>query len=141
MIHVTLLCVGRLKEPYLLSAVAEYEKRLTAFCRLKIKELPEGNPVVDSLPDGDYLVALCIEGQTCDSPSFSARLAELPLSGRSSVCFVIGGSDGLPDAVKQKAHWKLSFSPMTFPHHLARVMLLEQLYRAFQIQSGGKYHK
>ncbi len=141
MVHVDLICVGRLKEPYLAAAVSEYEKRLAPFARLTIRELPEGHPVVDTLPAAAYVVALCIEGRMCDSPAFAGRLAELQVSGRSSLCFVIGGSDGLPEAVKQRAEWRLSLSPMTFPHHVARVLLLEQLYRAFQINSGGKYHK
>lgn len=87
------------------------------------------------------VVALCVEGEAASSPELAGYLHRCALEGHSRVCFVIGGSDGLNPAVKQRAHWRLSMSPMTFPHHLARVMLLEQIYRAFTINEGGKYHK
>ena len=87
------------------------------------------------------MVALCVEGRACSSEELSRRLQELAVAGKTQVTFLIGGSVGLAEEVKRQADWKLSMSPMTFPHHLARVMLLEQIYRAFQIQQGTKYHK
>ena len=123
------------------AAAAEYQKRLTPYVKLTVRELPEGHPVTDALPPGALTVALCVEGELCSSEALAAQLAAWQLSGRSSLCFVIGGSDGLPEEVKARAGRRLSLSPMTFPHHLARVLLLEQLYRAIQINAGGKYHK
>ena len=141
MTHIHLLCVGRMKEPYLVAAAAEYQKRLTPYVRLTVRELPEGHAVADVLPSGVLIVALCVEGELCSSEALAAKIDVWQTAGRSSLCFVIGGSDGLPDAVKSRADWRLSLSPMTFPHHLARVLVLEQLYRACQINAGGKYHK
>jgi 23S rRNA (pseudouridine1915-N3)-methyltransferase len=140
-LHIDVVCVGRLKEPYYEAACREYLKRLSAYARVVVRELPEGHGVLDALPGGAFVAALCVEGELCSSEALAARLAAWPLSGTSAVCFVIGGSEGLPEAVKQRAGWRLSLSPMTFPHHLARVMLLEQLYRGFMINGGGKYHK
>jgi len=131
-----------MKEPYFVAAAAEYQKRLAPHVKLTVKELPEGHPVVNELPrDATLTVALCVDGQPCTSQQLAADIAAWQLSGISSVCYVIGGSDGLPGAVVQRADKRLSLSAMTFPHHLARVILLEQLYRAFQIIAGGKYHK
>ncbi len=160
MLTVNLYCVGKLKEEYWRKASAEYEKRLSAFCRLQIIELPEtrvpenpspaqieqvlqaeGKQFLAKLPEGGAVIPLCIEGKQLDSVQFSRLLEEIPLSGKSTVSFLIGGSHGLADAVKARGERKLSISPMTFPHQLARVMLLEQIYRAFQITAGGKYHK
>ena len=129
-----------MKEPYFAAAAVEYQKRLKPYAKLIIRELPEDHAVLDILPRA-LLIALCVEGESCSSKALAARLAAWQLGGCSSFCFVVGGSDGLPDAVKQKANWRLSLSEMTFPHHLARVILLEQLYRVFMINSGGKYHK
>ncbi len=160
MLNITVLCVGKCKEAYWREACAEYVKRLSAFCRLSVTEveeerLPErpsqaqidaclaaeGKRLLDRVPPGAAVVALCIEGKPMTSPAFSALLEEYALRGISHVALVIGGSWGLSDEVKTAAKVKLSFSPMTFPHQLARVMLLEQVYRAMQISSGGKYHK
>lgn len=160
MLNVTLLCVGKLKEAYWRDACAEYEKRLGAFCRFKLIEvaeerLPEnpsaaqisatmeaeGKRLLDQMPKDCAVIPLCIEGKELDSPSLSARIQKLAVEGTSHIAFVIGGSWGLSDAVKNRAVLRLSMSPMTFPHQLARVMVLEQVYRAFQIASGGKYHK
>lgn len=160
MLRVKIVCVGKLKEPYLRDACAEYRKRLSAFCRLEIDELPaarvpdapsdariaaalaeEGARILARIPSGAYAYAMCIEGKQRPSEQFSAELQKLAVGGVSSVCFLIGGSWGLSDAVKARTQAKLSMSQMTFPHQLARVMLLEQLYRAFEISSGGKYHK
>lgn len=160
MLRVTLLCVGNLKECYWRNACAEYEKRLSAFCKLSIVELPEerlpdapsaaqitqvldaeGKRILAKIPANAAVVALCIEGKEMPSPAIAATLERFANDGKSDVVFIIGGSHGLSDAVKEKATLRLSMSPMTFPHQLARVMLLEQLYRAFQISGGGKYHK
>ena len=157
---ITVLCVGKLKERFYLDAAAEYCKRLQRFCRLEIIELPESRLPEDpsqaqirqaldaeadairaKLPKGGAVAALCIEGDTCSSEALSRRMQQLATGGKAQLTFLIGGSVGLSETLKQQADWRLSMSPMTFPHHLARVMLLEQIYRAFQIQQGTKYHK
>ena len=158
--RVTLICVGKLKEKFYQEACAEYIKRLSRHCRLEIWELPEqklpdapspaqiqqalereAEAVREKLPAGALLAALCIEGTLCSSEALSRRLRDFALGGKSQLTFLIGGSFGLDAALKAQADLRLSMSPMTFPHHLARVMLLEQLYRAFQIQEGTRYHK
>ena len=160
MLTVRIICVGRLKEKFYLSAAAEYLKRLSAFCRAEVEELPESrlpaNPseaeiraalkreresIALRIPDGALTVALCIEGKELDSVRFSELLEACALKGKSRICFLIGGSFGLDEELKAGADLRLSMSQMTFPHHLARIMLLEQLYRAFQIQGGTRYHK
>lgn len=157
---VTILCVGKLKEQFYDQAVREYCKRLLPFCKLNLEELPEyklpADPtnaeieialekeksVIESrIPKGALVVALCIEGELSSSENFSKLLGQYSLNGFSKMCFIIGGSFGLSKSIKQNADYRLSMSPMTFPHHLARVMLLEQIYRAYQIASGSKYHK
>ena len=152
MIAVRLICVGKLKERFYQDACAEYVKRLGAYCRLDICELPEeaGRPdglrregvrVLESIPAGAYVIALCIEGETMSSEQLAGLLSALQTRGVSRIALVIGSSEGLDPAVKQRADLRLSMSPMTFPHHLARVMVLEQLYRALSIAAGAKYHK
>jgi 23S rRNA (pseudouridine1915-N3)-methyltransferase len=152
MLHVKLICVGRLREPHYIAACREYEKRLTPLCRLETLEIPEeperpgalereGERLIAAIPAGAYTVALCIEGESVSSEALAARLESLTARGVSRMCLIIGGSNGLSDAVKARADWRLSMSAMTFPHHLARVMALEQLYRAMSINSGSKYHK
>ncbi len=141
MLRVSVLCLGRLKEPYYADACREYCKRLGAYCKVEVTELPEDGDIAGRVPRGAYVIALCIEGRKLSSEALAARLEELAGRGVSRVCFLIGGSEGLPEAVKAKADFSLSMSDMTFPHHLARVMLLEQLYRAFSINAGAKYHK
>ncbi len=160
MLRVTLLCIGNLKERYWRDACAEYEKRLSAFCKLSIIELPEerlpenpsaaqiaqaldaeGKRILSKIPQGAALAALCIEGKEMSSPALATTFDKYANDGKSDIVLIIGGSHGLADIVKEKATLRLSMSPMTFPHQLARVMLLEQIYRAFQISSGGKYHK
>ena len=155
--RVTVLCVGKLKEKFYIDAAAEYVKRLQRSCKLDIVELPEyrlpeepspaeiqkalqaeGAAIRERLPKGGAVVALCIEGKPCSSVELSRRMA---VSGKSQLTFLIGGSVGLSEDVKKLADWRLSMSPMTFPHHMARIMLLEQLYRAYQIAAGTKYHK
>ena len=157
---VTLLCVGKLKERFYIDAAAEYAKRLQRLCRLEIVELPESRlpddpspaelrralqaeaaAICQRLPGSGALVALCIEGKPCSSEELSRRLTELGVQGRTQLTFLIGGSVGLDESLKQQADWRLSMSPMTFPHHMARIMLLEQIYRAYQIAGGAKYHK
>ena len=152
---VTVLCVGRLKEPFYEAAAAEYAKRLGRFCKLEIVELAEQrlpeNPspaevarglakeaeaIRAKLPPAVTVVALCVEGRM----KSSEELAQL-LEGSEQLVCIIGSSFGLDPSIKAAAQLRLSMSPMTFPHHLARVMLLEQIYRGFQINGGGKYHK
>ena len=139
MLNIKIICVGKLKEPHYVAAAAEYVKRLGPFYRLEIMELPEGSVV--TLPKGSFNAALCVEGDMLSSEALAAKIDSLATQGVSKLCFVIGGSDGLDERVKEAADLRLSMSRMTFPHHLARVMLLEQLYRAASINGGGKYHK
>ena len=141
MLRVTVICLGRLKEKHYIAACAEYLKRLTAYCQPEVIELPENGDIAAKLPRGAHVIALCIEGEKTDSPGLARHLEKCALTGCSRVCFLIGGSEGLPESVKAAADWRLSMSDMTFPHHLARVMLLEQIYRAFTISAGAKYHK
>lgn len=158
--EVTFVCIGKLKEQYLRDACAEYSKRLSAFCKLKVIELAperlsenpsqaeiqkalsiEGKRILEKIPDRAAIIAMCIEGRHLSSEELSKKLSELATHGIGSVAFVIGGSFGLSNEVKEKSTLRLSVSRMTFPHQLFRVMLLEQIYRAFQIQNGTKYHK
>ncbi|MBP3427169.1 MAG: 23S rRNA (pseudouridine(1915)-N(3))-methyltransferase RlmH [Clostridia bacterium] len=157
--NMALICMGRLKEKYWRDAAAEYEKRLSRFGKWETIELPdlpepsnsspaieeqikkkEGDAILAKIRDGDVVVCLCIDGKQMDSVQLSRKLTELIDTGRR-VVFVIGGSLGLSDEVVRRAQVKLSFSPMTFPHQLARIMLLEQTYRAMKIAAGERYHK
>lgn len=157
--NMALVCMGRLKEKYWRDAAAEYEKRLSRFGKWETVELPdlpepansspaieeqirkkEGEAILAKIRDGDIVVCLCIDGRQMDSVHLSEKLTELIDTGRR-VVFVIGGSLGLSQDVVRRAQLKLSFSPMTFPHQLARVMLLEQTYRALKIAAGERYHK
>jgi 23S rRNA (pseudouridine1915-N3)-methyltransferase len=152
--------VGKLKEKHFAAACAEYEKRLGAFCKLTITELPEerlpDNPsqaqidaalekeaanLFQKLPKGAKLIAMCVEGKLLSSEALAAQVEKWTVEGASHLALVIGGSFGLHPSVKERAQLRLSMSPMTFPHHLARVMLLEQLYRGFKITEGSPYHK
>ena len=157
--RITVLCVGKLKEKFYADAAAEYCKRLSRYCKIEVTELPETRLPEDPSPaeiksalaaeanairqklEGGAVVAMCIEGQTCSSEALSKKLAAFALEGKSKVTFLIGGSFGLDETLKKQADWRLSMSPMTFPHHLARVMLLEQIFRACQIAEGTRYHK
>ena len=141
MLRVRVVCLGRLKERFYIAACEEYLKRLSGFCRVEVTELAEDADPVPAIPKGAYTIALCIEGDKLDSPSLARLLEQRAVAGDSSFCFLIGGSEGLPPAAKAAAAFRLSMSDMTFPHHLARVMLLEQLYRAFTITAGTRYHK
>ena len=158
--RVTVLCVGKLKERFYIDAAAEYVKRLQRHCKLELIELPEqrlpddpspaeiqkalraeGDAIREKLPKGGAVIALCIEGKPCSSQELSRRMADLAVQGKTQLTFLIGGSVGLDEDLKRRADWRLSMSPMTFPHHMARIMLLEQIYRAYQIAGGTKYHK
>lgn len=158
--NIKIICVGKLKEEFYIQAVKEYAKRLRTLCKLEIEELAEvklpqepskseieaalfkeGTAVVNRIPKGSMVIAMCIEGKRMTSEKFSEMLDEFAVSGASKLCFIIGGSFGLSKEVKELAGVKLSMSDMTFPHHLARVMLLEQIYRGYKISGGGKYHK
>lgn len=158
MLNVNLICIGKLKENYLKDACGEYLKRLGAFCKTTVFELdeyrlpdsPSQSQIDMALKDegerilkkaeGSTIIAMCIEAKQMDSETLAQTVNELSLT-TSKISFVIGGSFGLSDEVKNKAKIKLSMSKMTFPHQLARVMLLEQIYRAFMINNGNKYHK
>lgn len=158
--RITLLCVGKLKEKFYAEAAAEYVKRLSRYCKLELVELPEERLPEDpspaqidaallkeaeairaKLPPSSTLAALCIEGRERSSEELARLMAVWASRGESRLVFLIGGSHGLHESIKAQAAEKLSMSPMTFPHHLARVMLLEQIYRAYQINAGTKYHK
>lgn len=160
MLTVNIICIGKIKEKYWTEAILEYKKRLTSFCRFNIIELDEekihsdpnptqinsiveaeGKRIISKLSKDSCVIALCIEGKMISSPDLAEKLTEIALSGKSTVNFIIGGSWGLSNQVKEKANLKLSMSKMTFPHQMARVILCEQIYRAFEIQNNGKYHK
>ena len=148
MLKVKLICVGRLKEKFYIDACAEYIKRLGRYCRFELCEVAEsgslekeGTAVLEKIPQGAFVIAMCIEGRRMDSEKLAAEIAAKTVGGCSQMVLLIGGSDGLHESVKARAQLRLSMSPMTFPHHLARVMVLEQVYRAFTINEGSKYHK
>ena len=147
MLGVKLICCGKLKESFYKDACAEYEKRLQALCRLTVVRVPESDlkkeaeAIIGNVPQGAYLIAMCIEGKQISSEDAAKKLTELQNRGVSQICIVIGSSEGLHESVKARADARLSMSPMTFPHHLAQVMTLEQLYRALSINAGSKYHK
>ena len=160
MFDITLIAMGKLKEKFYLSAAAEYEKRMKGYCQFKILELPEirlpedpspaeinaglekeADLILTKIPRGAWFCVLTPEGKMLSSEALAAKMKDVKLSGKSSACFLIGSSFGMAQRIKDKADFKLSMSPMTFPHHLARVMVLEQLYRAEAIQAGSKYHK
>ena len=160
MFEITLITVGKLKEKFYLSAAAEYEKRLRGLCDFRMIELPEAklpdSPsaaeiqaglekeaelILSKLPKGTWFCVLTPEGKELSSEALAGKMADIKLSGKSSASFLIGSSFGMSDRVKEKADFRLSMSPMTFPHHLARIMVMEQLYRSESIQAGTKYHK
>lgn len=161
MIKVNIVCFGKLKETYWRDAVAEYAKRLSAYCDFKIAEFPEvrlpDNPSEKNITDvlekealllepyisakGAFNIAMCIEGKTVGSEKLAEKISDISVDGCSTVNFFIGSSYGLSESVKSRCRMKLSMSPMTFPHQLARVMLCEQIYRAFSINAHTKYHK
>lgn len=160
MFNITLIVMGKLKEKFYLSAAEEYVKRLKGYCEFHLYELPEyrlpedpspaeiaaglekeAESIYSKIPKGAWFCVFTPEGKTLSSEAFAQKLKDVKLSGKSSACFLIGSSFGMSPKVKEKADFKLSMGPMTFPHHLARIMVMEQLYRAEAIQSGSKYHK
>lgn len=160
MFEITLIAMGKLKEKFYINAACEYEKRLKGYCQFKILELPEvrlpDNPspaeimaglekeaelILSKIPKGSWFCTLTPEGKMLSSDELAIKMKEIKNNGKSSACFLIGSSFGISQRVKDRADFKLSMSPMTFPHHLARIMVLEQIYRAESIQSGSKYHK
>lgn len=160
MFDITLITMGKLKEKFYLSAAEEYTKRLGGYCSFHLLELPEyklpedpspaeitaglekeADLILAKIPKGAWFCVFTPEGKVLSSEAFAAKLKEVKLSGKSSACFLIGSSFGMAPRIKEKADFRLSMGPMTFPHHLARIMVLEQLYRAESIQAGSKYHK
>ena len=160
MLNITIIAVGKLKEQYLRDASAEYQKRLSTLCKLNIVEInPEklsDNPsakeienalnneakkIIEKIPKGAKVYSMCIEGKQRTSEELSREIDNLALEGVRNIVFIIGGSFGLSDEVKKLSAFRLSMSKMTFPHQIARIMLLEQIYRATQISIGTKYHK
>ena len=160
MLSVHLICVGKLKEKFYLEACAEYMKRLSPYCKLTLTELPEvklpqnpslgeiaaaldkeGDAIRAKIPPNSSVVALCVEGKLRSSEELAALVRTWEHNAAKHLAFVIGGSYGLHPSIKAEAWVQLSMSPMTFPHHLARVMVLEQIYRAFKINEGSSYHK
>ncbi len=158
--EITLIAMGKMKEKFYQSAAAEYEKRMKGYCQFRLIELPEAylpeNPspaeiatslekeadtILTKIPKGAWFCVLTPEGKLLTSERLAEKMKEIKLGGKSSACFLIGSSFGMAQRIKDKADYMLSMSPMTFPHHLARVMVLEQLYRAEAIQAGSKYHK
>ena len=140
MLGITIICVDKLREAYLREAAAEYEKRMSSYCRLKTIEVTGDSESVSVLPLRAYKIALCIEGRQLSSEEFAEKIEDIKIRGYSEIAVIIGGTDGMSEAVKSKCDLRLSFSRMTFPHPLMRVILLEQLYRALNIGAGGKYH-
>lgn len=160
MFDITLIAMGKLKEKFYLSAASEYAKRLGGYCRFTLLELPEvrlpedpspgeitaalekeADTIFAKIPKGAWFCVFTPEGKELTSEAFAQTMAQVKNSGKSSACFLIGSSFGMSPRVKSRADLKLSMGPMTFPHHLARIMVLEQLYRAETIQAGTRYHK
>ncbi len=159
MLGITLICVGKIKEKFYCDALDEYKKRLGRFCSLNIVEVKdeptsvgsewerqavlekEGAVIIGKIPKNSYVISLCVEGKQLSSEELSEKIEELASMGKSRITLIIGGSMGLLEKIKKESDFKLSFSRMTFPHQLMRVILLEQLYRAFTISHNITYHK
>ena len=158
--NISVICVGKLKEKYWSDAAAEYSKRLKSYCTLSVRELKEarlaanaspadeeavkdaeGREILDVVKPGDFAISLEIKGKRLSSEGLAENISQLALDGKSNITFIIGGSLGLSDEVSRRADMKLSFSDMTFPHQMMRVILLEQIYRAFKINRNETYHK
>lgn len=158
--NIQIICIGKLKEKYWTDAIAEYSKRLSRYCTLEIIELKEsrlpdkasaadeenvkleeGRAILKAIKDGTYVVTLEILGKQLTSPELADKIQTLSIEGKSNVAFIIGGSLGLSAEVSKRADYKLSFSKMTFPHQMMRVILLEQIYRGFKIIKNEAYHK
>ena len=157
---ISILCVGKVKEKFYREAIDEFTKRLSRYCKLEIIEVSdekteeqsseteirlvkekEGERLLKNLKEDAYVIALCIDGKQLDSEELSEKMEKLGIQGVSHICFIIGGSLGVSDAVVKRADFKLSFSKMTFPHQLMRVILLEQIYRGYRIMNHEPYHK
>lgn len=157
---VSIVCVGKIKEKFYRDAIDEYSKRLSRYCKLEIVEVgdektpdgagekveeqirnTEGERILSKIPDNAYMILLAIKGEQLTSEALSEKMTRLAVDGESHICFVIGGSLGTSDAVYKRADYKLSFSKMTFPHQLMRVVLLEQIYRSYKIEAREPYHK
>lgn len=141
MLNIEILCDGNLKEQYLRDGCAEYVKRIGAFAKINIREFRDDKQMLPFLYPKAFKIALCIEGKMLDSVELAEKIDSIAINGISDIIFVIGGSDGLSEDVKSACDLRLSFSRMTFPHQLMRMILLEQIYRAFTIINHGKYHK
>jgi 23S rRNA (pseudouridine1915-N3)-methyltransferase len=157
---IKIICVGKIKENFYKEAITEYAKRLSKFTSFSVIEVSdektdekasqkenelvlskEGKRILEQIGNDDYVISLCIEGKPLSSVDFSKKISEVMLNGYSNIAFLIGGSLGLSDEVKKRSDFKLSFSEMTFPHQLMRVILTEQIYRAFKIINNEPYHK
>jgi len=158
--NITVITVGKIKEKYLLEGIKEYQKRLTKYCKLKLIEVSdekcpenlseadmeivknkEAERIIKNIPNGTKIITLEIEGKMLSSEEFSKKIDNFGLMGSSNLTFIIGGSLGIADSIKKMSDFKLSFSKMTFPHQLMKMVLLEQIYRAFRISRGEPYHK
>lgn len=158
--NIRIIAVGKLKEKYLKQGISEFSKRLGAYFKLSIIEVPdeeapehlsekeleqvlirEGEKILAKIKQDDYVIALDVKGHSLSSEQFTKKLEQISFAGKNQVCFIIGGSNGLSEAVLKRADDKLSFSKMTFPHQLMRLILLEQIYRAYKIQRNEPYHK
>ena len=157
---ITVIAVGKIKEKFYTDAIAEYSKRLSRYCRLEVIQVAdektpdgaseaqerqikekEGSRILAQIKDGAYVIALAVQGTMLSSEQLASKLNKLGVDGQSQIVLIIGGSLGLSDEVLKQADYHLSFSPMTFPHQLMRVILLEQIYRSYRIISGEPYHK
>lgn len=160
MLNIKLICVGKLREKFYIDAFAEYSRRLSAYCKFECVELnetklgdaPSDREIANALdkesldieraiPKDAYVIAMCVGAKQMKSEELAEKLCSLAVSGRARICFLIGGSFGLSERIKARADLRLGMSEMTFPHHLARVMLSEQIYRSFKINEGSRYHK
>lgn len=160
MLNIKLICVGRLREKFYIDAFDEYARRLSAYCKFECVELNEvklGDKPSDkeienalvresadiekAIPKDAYVIAMCVGAKQLKSEELAQKINSLAISGRGKICFIIGGSFGMAESVKKRADMRLGMSAMTFPHHLARVMLTEQIYRSFKIIEGSRYHK
>ncbi len=160
MLNIKLICVGKLRERFYIDAFNEYSRRLGAYCKFECIELNEiklgDNPsekeisnallkesadIEKAIPKDAYVIAMCVGAKQLTSEALAAKIDGLATSGRGKLCFIIGGSFGMSEGIKQRADMRLGMSEMTFPHHLARVMLAEQIYRSFKINEGSRYHK
>lgn len=161
MMKINIICIGKIKEKYFTDAISEYAKRLSLFCKFSVVELSEeriksntpnqsqineviaaeGKRIMQKISPSDCVVAMCIEGKLMSSEELSKLIDNASVSGKSTIDFIIGGSYGLDESVKKRADVRLSMSRMTFPHQMARMILSEQIYRAYEISTNGKYHK